>query len=125
MQPEQGGLSYHKEHWRFGGLSTQSRMVQGLQGTLACWVVRWRVRIAVYVGVADHFREYCWIVVECMRPAMGVLGRVGKSLSKAPSYKGTRPAEMTSLAWAAGVAVMRFRKKTSAFSHQSDGESFP
>lgn len=65
----------------------QSGRVQGLQGTLACWVAKWRVTTAVYVGVADRFRECCWVFVECMRPEMGVLGRVGESLSKAPSYK--------------------------------------
>lgn len=57
----------------------------------------------MYVGVAEHFREHCWIVVGCMGPEMGFLGRVGKPLSKS-----TRHAEMTSLAGAVG-----FGKETS------------
>lgn len=125
MQPEQGGLSYHREHWWLGGLSIQSRMVQGLWGTLACWVAKRRVNTAVYVGVSEHFREHCWIGVQCMSCEIGFLGRVGRPLSKALSHKDTRHAEMSSLARAAGAAVMRFGKETSAFHHQSDGESFP
>lgn len=69
----------------------------------------------MYVGVAEHFREHCWIVVGCMGPEMGFLGRVGKPLSKS-----TRHAEMTSLAGAVG-----FGKETSGLDHQSDGESSP
>lgn len=81
MQPEQGGPSYHREHWWSGGLSSQSRVGQGLQGALAWCVEEEGVRTAVCEGIAGHFREHCWADVEGTGPEVGSLGRVEKPLA--------------------------------------------
>lgn len=79
----------------------------------------------MYVGVAEHFREHCWMGIQCRGREMGFLGRVGRPLSKALSHKGTSHAEMTSLARAAGEAVTRIGKETSALiSSQMGSPSF-
>lgn len=50
-------------------------MGQGLQGTLAWWVEKERVRSVVHGGVAEHFREHWWATGEGTGPEVGFLGR--------------------------------------------------